>query len=122
MTEKKGLLENLKDVAKSSAEELVERAKAVAHDVASHVGDEAGNVKDRAEATAARARADAHKQDYEGKMVDVNKQVDVHLNEAKAKASEYAEKAKVEAGKLADQAKETAKDVQKDIQDATKKP
>lgn len=126
---KKGLLETVMDVAKASADEIVDRTRAAMSDVAANIGsDPQENAQDRADAAAARARADQHQTTYQGQMKDVDAQVKGALGEAKAKAGEYMDKAKVEAerlkteaGRMAEQAQEGASRAGQDVKSAAEK-
>lgn len=120
MTDSKKLLDDVLKVAKASAEELVDRGKAVASDIASRVGsDEAENAQNRADAAAARARADASKKAYEADMTQLDGQLNDALVKAKAQAAELVDRAKVEVSKVVDQAKGA---VDRDAQEATEVP
>lgn len=125
MPEKKGLLGSLTDlaktsldVAKSSAEELVDRTKAVAHDIAAKVGDEEGNARDRAAAAEARARADAKKKEYEGDLKDLDAKAKSTWGEAKVQAGQTFDKAKEQASQTYDKAKDAATKAKADAADA----
>ncbi|WP_022802013.1 hypothetical protein [Deinococcus ficus] len=74
---RKGLMDSLVNVAKASTEELLDRGRAVAHDVAARTGtDEAANERSRLAAAEARARADVRRGEYEADMTDLSQSIE----------------------------------------------
>ena len=70
------LFDDLLEIARQSADELADRAKALAYDIASRIGDdEEENAAQRAEAQAARARADDNKKKYEAGLTAMDAQL-----------------------------------------------
>lgn len=104
----KSMFENIADAAKAGVDSLADRARAVGHDIAAKVGDEAGNARDRAEAEAARARAASHGAEYRREMDAANNDLVSGLGQAKAKADQAAADVK-------DKAHEAAQDVKADV-------
>lgn len=97
---KKSLFENVTDAAKAGVDSLADRIRAVGHDIASHVGDEAGNVKDRAEAEAARARAEVHGAEYRAKMDAADHDLAQDYEQTKKDVQGAVETVKTEAEKI----------------------
>lgn len=114
MSDKKNMFENIADAAKAGADSLADRARAVGHDIASHVGDEAGNAQDRAEAAAARARAESHGADYRREMDSANDDLLSGLGQAKHRTDEAAQNVR-------DTAHDAAQDVKADVHEVKRR-
>ncbi|MDO4244957.1 MAG: hypothetical protein Q4C89_02920 [Deinococcus sp.] len=109
MSEKdKSIFENIAEAAKAGVDSLADRARAVGHDIAAKVGNEADNAKDRAEAEDARTRAEQHGAEYRREMDAANSDLVSGLGQAKAKADQAAADVK-------DKAQEAAQEVKADV-------
>lgn len=116
---RKGLLDSLVNVAKASTEELIDRGRAVAHDVAARTGtDEAANERSRLAAAEARARADTRRSEYEADMTDLSQSIERGVEGGLAKAGELAGRARVEATRAAERAQDMTRKAGQDMQDA----
>lgn len=116
---RKGLMDSLVNAAKASAEELLDRGRAVAHDVAARTGtDEAANERSRLAAAEARARADVRRSEYEADMADLSQSIERGVEGGLAKAGELAGRARMEATRAAERAQDMTRKAGKDMQDA----
>ena len=116
---RKGLLDSLVNVAKASTEELIDRGRAVAHDVAARTGtDEAANERSRLAAAEARARADTRRSEYEADMTNLSQSIERGVEGGLAKAGELAGRARVEATRAAERAQDMTQQAGQDMLDA----
>lgn len=116
------LLDDILEIARQSADELADRAKAIAFDIASRIGDdEAENAAQRAEAEAARARADETKKKYEAGLTAMDAQLKDATQDTRVQMRQLADVARTEATKMAEQARANAEQMAKEIQASAEK-
>ncbi|WP_414656607.1 hypothetical protein ACINK0_10100 [Deinococcus sp. VB343] len=116
------LFDDLLEIARQSADELADRAKALAYDIASRIGDdEEENAAQRAEAEAARARADETKKKYEAGLTAMDAQLKDATQETRQQVRQLADVARTEAAKVAEQARANAEQMAREIQASAEK-
>ena len=116
------LIDDMLQIARQSADELADRARAVAYDIASRIGDdEAENAAQRAAAEEARQRADATKKQYEAGLTAMDAQLKDATSETRQQVRQIADLTRAEATKMAEQARANAEKMAQELQAAAEK-